>query len=442
MNTRTGWLVFGLAMGLSAGCNKDRAVDDDTPIEVRLHECPDDPLVECQIDGDVAVETHMSEMGTPERRITYTYRDLPDGNRSVLKEFDTGANGTTDARLTTTYDDGGNPLEALWEPNLDTGRGERRHTFLPPGTPCMADWMCEDGFDLCVCNEHDHLIGRQQGEWDPPDQTRTRTDRIHRIYDADGNCLVREVDDHSDGRIDERVSWTYDESGNMLSQVGADIDGDGTVDAKRGTYDESGNLLSVEFDYNADGTIDVRRSLTYDESGNMLSEEWHTDGDGTVHTRSIYTYDESGNRLSEERSDGDGTVDERTTWTYDESGNMLSFEEDTDGDGTVDRRGTYTYDESGNMLTSEVDGDGDGTVDSGATFTYDADGNRLSRVFIDGNGIVQVRSRYTYDADDHLLVETLESNARNLRCTYTPPCPPEVFRDPEQPCPEPTCVDL
>jgi serralysin len=331
MHTRHVWIVAALAVGLVAGCSKDRATDDNSPIEVQLHECPDNPLVECQIVGAIAVETSMNEMGTPVSRVTYTYRDLPDGNRSVLEEFDNSAAGTVDARLTTSYDADDNLIEALWEPNPDTGRGERHHLFPPPGTPCMANALCEEGYDLCVCNEHDDLIARQHGEWAPPDRTTTRTDLMGYTYDAHGNMLTREVDRDGDGTVDARLTTSYDDDGTAIEALW-----EPNLDTGRGERHHLFLPPGTPCMANAlCGRYGVCVCNEHDDLIARQHGEWAPPDRTNTRTDLMgYTYDADGNMLTREIDrDGDGTVDVRTT--YDADGNLLTY-------GTV--YGGCTYD--------------------------------------------------------------------------------------------------
>ena len=121
--------------------------------------------------------------------------------------------------------------------------------------------------------------------------------------------------------------------------------------------------------------------------------------------------------------DDDGNVDSRSTYTYNSAGNILAVELDSNGDGTADMARTVTYDANDDQLTEDFDWDGNGTVDQRATRSYDSNGNWLTTE-IDGN---------PFSAPDGTI---------DRRCINNPPCPPEVHRDLEGLCPEPTCFNL
>jgi hypothetical protein len=101
-----------------------------------------------------------------------------DGNR-LTSEFDAGADGTVDARLTNTYDADGNMLTRESDDDAD-GTVDRRFTY---------------------------------------------TD------DDDGNRLSEEWDTDANGTVDERYTFTYDDDGNRLTREW-DIAADGTVDSR------------------------------------------------------------------------------------------------------------------------------------------------------------------------------------------------------------------
>jgi len=137
--------------------------------------------------------------------------------------------------------------------------------------------------------------------------------------------------------------------------------------------------------------------------------------------------------------------------TYDANDNLLTEEKDLDADSIVDRRSTYTYDASSNLLTAEREGSistalGQVKFHTLFTFTYDANGNRLTEESdTGGDGTVDRRWLYTYDADGNRLTEEHDlwaDGTVDRRCTHDPPCPPEVHRDLDQSCPDPTCIDL
>ena len=64
------------------------------------------------------------------------------------------------------------------------------------------------------------------------------------------------------------------------------------------TYDADGNLLTWELDEHANDTVDVRATYTYDSNGNRLTWEIDSDADGSLEKRRTYTYDDDGSRLS------------------------------------------------------------------------------------------------------------------------------------------------
>lgn len=118
------------------------------------------------------------------------------------------------------------------------------------------------------------------------------------------------------------------------------------------------------------------------------------------------TYDSNGNRLTEEHFSSDGTQTYRVTFTYDANSQRLTRSLDLHGDGTIDRTVTFTHDPDGNLLTEE--GDPWVTI----SHTYSPDGDRLTK-----------ERDYNHDGTTDEL------------CTYDPPCPPEVHRDPDEDCP-------
>ncbi len=228
MNTPRLGLIAALTVLLVVGCSQERAADDDSPIEVRGHECPDNPLIECAIDGDVAVETYLNDLGTPVRRVTYTYRELPTGNRSVLQEFDNSASGTVDARLTTTYDNRGNPIEALWEPEVGSTRRNASYRYPPPGEPCMEHPLCQATevdyrlveYENCLCNEQGDLVARLDGSWNPPAVTRVSGDHMTYVYrelENGGRSVEQTIDFEANDTADIRLTTSYDSAGQPVS---------------------------------------------------------------------------------------------------------------------------------------------------------------------------------------------------------------------------------
>jgi hypothetical protein len=92
-------------------------------------------------------------------------------------------------------------------------------------------------------------------------------------------------------------------------------------------------LVRLDYDYNADGSIDVR---TYMRNGRPVRLEGDTDGDGRVDRWEYYRADGELLRIGASSED-DGRVD---TWIR-TSGDERFIEKSTARDGVIDRREVY-----------------------------------------------------------------------------------------------------
>jgi hypothetical protein len=127
-------------------------------------------------------------------------------------------------------------------------------------------------------------------------------------------------------------------------------------------------LARIDYDYNADGVIDVR---TYMRAGKPQRLEGDADADGRVDRWEYYDHRGEIERVGAS-SQQDGTED---TWIS-RSGGETRMEISTQRDGRVDRREFYRGDV---LLRAESDTDRDGRFDSWEAF----ENGRLASVAVD-----------------------------------------------------------
>jgi hypothetical protein len=150
-------------------------------------------------------------------------------------------------------------------------------------------------------------------------------------------------------------------------------------------------LTRIDYDYNADGIVDVR---TFMRAGKPLRLEGDANGDGTVDRWEHY--DQSGQleRVGAS-SQQDGTED---TWIY-RFGDETRMELSTARDGRIDRREFYRGDV---LVRAESDSDGDGRYDSWEQFDH----GRLASIGVDDSGTTgRPTRRILYAADGSVRVE-------------------------------------
>lgn len=134
-------------------------------------------------------------------------------------------------------------------------------------------------------------------------------------------------------------------------------------------YDaQSRALLRIDYDYNADGRVDVR---TYMKNGRPEHLEGDADGDGKVDRWEYYNDAGVLERVGGSTAH-DGIED---TWAY-QSGGETRVDLSTRRDGTVDRREFYRGDR---LLRTESDTNGDGVMDQWERY----ENGRLAVLLID-----------------------------------------------------------
>jgi len=132
--------------------------------------------------------------------------------------------------------------------------------------------------------------------------------------------------------------------------------------------DDTRELLRLDYDYNADGIVDVR---TYMRRGEPIRLEGDSDGDGLVDRWEYYGPGGVLVRLGGS-SEGDGRED---TWIY-RNGAEVRVEISTRRDGIVNRREFFHGDV---LLRTESDTNADGLPDTWEQY----DGGTLAMVMVD-----------------------------------------------------------
>jgi hypothetical protein len=158
-------------------------------------------------------------------------------------------------------------------------------------------------------------------------------------------------------------------------------------------YDpETRELIRIDYDYNADGVVDVR---TYMRAGKPTRLEGDANGDGRLDRWEYYDAQGQLERIGGS-SQQDGKED---TWIY-AAGEETRMEMSTQRDGRIDRREFYRRDV---LVRAEADTNADGRFDSWEEY----DAGRLAAIAIDeGQQSGRPTRRLLYAGDGSVRVET------------------------------------
>lgn len=284
---------------------------------------------------------------------------------------------------------------------------------------CM-DREADETFDYRTTYTYDN-VGNLVAELFEPDESREGKPFLYsHTYDADGNRLSSETDESADGTAEGLEYWTYDGDGNLLSYQ-VDADANGSIDWQElWVYDAEGRLAATWME--EQGESSWHSTFTYYINGKLRTEDHDRDGDGEVDFHDAYTYDPYGNVLTlDSWSRGYSDIFPyfaAYTYTYDSAGRVLTVEREADrgypGDPVVDWYEEYTYDPSG-RVGSWKRFDTMGYYDLLDQWTYTANGDVSTYEFQQfGYGYHYQRTErwlYHYDANDNLILFEVDEGA-------------------------------
>jgi hypothetical protein len=168
-----------------------------------------------------------------------------------------------------------------------------------------------------------------------------------RDFDADGN-VVRDaagsINQFADvAVVDQDVVSTYRRDRWLTAET---RDHAGTVLGRdRATYDDArGNLQRYERDYRGgapDGVPDAVETHTYLDNGQLSRIDYDDDADGTVDRYETVTHDAYGCFAGAEYVSP--TLHERLTYKVNPACNIIEIDHDTNADGTIDCVETQSY---------------------------------------------------------------------------------------------------
>jgi len=220
------------------------------------------------------------------------------------------------------FDHGGNLVSMAFRTRFDSEPTE--------------EWVMENTYDdgrlIQVDAEYWSNILPVRAEWS-----------LYYEYDDDGNQVVTEHDDRSDGSV-EQTTWSTYRNGLLVAR---DKDSTGDLIVNESTdlvYDEAGNPVKIEIDDDGDGSTDSRWFQDFDSSGNLVLEELDADVDSSLDFRLEHLWDDQGLQIEVTTdSDVDGDADQLESWEHGDRGLVVRYSLDEWADGTVDETTAYTW---------------------------------------------------------------------------------------------------
>jgi hypothetical protein len=245
------------------------------------------------------VRESVGSVGSVAGVTSYTYDEA---GYLVLREYDSGADGTIDS----------------WTEyvNDETGNIRDEKTYSEDGT--VKYWTVQ-GYDgmgrLVLVEDHYYPCGDMEYVF-TGDVVAVRETFA---YDANGNLVLQEVDreycDIADGIVDERTEWTYDPDGRLLAE---------NVDL---AYDDDPPDPG-----GPDGVFEVCTTYHYDDRGFLVRTEVenpirrYTECEGIPDNVIHYIRDDEGRVLSQMTDElADGVIDAYETFRYDSCGNQIEM---------------------------------------------------------------------------------------------------------------------
>ena len=298
-------------------------------------------------------------------------------------------------------------------------------------------------FDIKTLREGNYLTQNPKTKsliWRPDtivtyDTLNNLFERLTRIYDVHGNCLVELMQQWTNNDWENviRFTYTYDLNGNESTMLFEICDTNMWVNDTKvtRTFDANGNmtLAIVEF-WDVNAWVNAMKGIiTYDSHGNELTaitQQWDTNV-WVNSDRETSTYNSNNNKLTyldEVWQTNAWENSSKDTYTYDASGNLLTdiFQDWQTNAWENAGRDTYTYDINGNELTELYEQWHTNTWENSnkATFTYNTHGNPLTEVYEDWQPTlkdhinikawdISRQVTYTYDSNENILNVLIES---------------------------------
>jgi hypothetical protein len=185
-----------------------------------------------------------------------------------------------------------------------------------------------------------------------------------------GPCTI-EYDDDADGSIDGTTVREWDDDGLLLEEVSRAADTTAEPVTRTYRYDDDGQLLTIDIDSNGDGEADDRLGNDYDDDGSLIRDWYDSGANGSLDLKVEYARDAEGHVVAHSHYRGEDLV-HSVVLERDRGGNIVRETYiDHDGDEEDISVQVSRFDDAGNLVARAVDASGDGRYDSCERYTYE-----------------------------------------------------------------------
>ena len=219
--------------------------------------------------------------------------------------------------------------------------------------------------------------------------------------DAEAACYYTLSMQRPSGELEYRVeSWLV---GGLAQEGSVDFDGNGSVDWTFAfTYDDAGRLQTEQVSVGGVSPSVQLRSYRYDASGRVGEVTLDSSSDGVIDAREWLTYETDGAAsltITDYDRDADGWIDDRRTVADDPEAMERRWLYDDGDDGVIDDVVVEGYNTWGDLESERYDDDADGRIDAANRYHHDYDGaGRLLETASDygADGAAEVRRVYDW----------------------------------------------